>query len=410
MRVLTFFYSSRGWAGLVLSLIPFFAGAVEGTITAEYRPSSNAPSMIQFTNTTPCELPGSTQKWCEKVDGNTPVSLTFSSPSFKQFVASDDVRDEIYLRTPPVQKVTLTNDEGEGKELLFRIEDFGFKTSKTEGEEPLHNLTVATLSNPSSGSGCTSGGRSVTGTSADTYFFWQVNPENKESGAVCFAHLKEGTDRRFEIKELYIGYSLETDAPASFKNGVYRGTLNMTVGPEGDISLGNTNYIEFVTLHFEITVKHAFRIQFPPDSDRVVLAPVGGWGPWINSGKIPSALQRDIPFSLTTSGPIMMKLECEYTSGIGCGLKNNESDEIVTLRTMVTLPGLYMGSGDRIEDIVLSFMPGTRFKFVPDGFSYERRSWLRFAVGEEAVQSMIAQPGSRWRGNVTVIFDADHGL
>lgn len=409
MRILTFFYSSYGWVGLVLSLMPFFASAGEATIAAEYRPSNNSPSMVQFTNTTPCQLPGATQTWCDKVDGNTPVIVTLSSPTRKRFVASGDVRDAIYLRTPPVQKVTLTNDEGDSKELLLRIEDFGYKTSKTDGELPLHNLSAASMSNPSSGSACSSGGRSVTGTSSDTYFFWQLNPENRDSGGVCFGNLKEGTDDQFVIRELYIGYSLETEAPALFRNGIYRGTMNLTVGSEGDISLGNIDGSQLITLNFEITVKHAFRLEFPPDSERVVLAPVGGWGPWINSAKAPPALQRDIPFSLTTSGPLTMKLECEHISGTGCGLKNRESDEVVALKTMVTLPGLFMmGTNDRVEDVPLGFLPNTRYKFNPQGFSYERRSWLRFLVEQADVQRMIAQPGSRWSGNVTVIFDADH--
>ncbi len=45
--------------------------------------------------------------------------------------------------------------------------------------------------------------------------------------------------------------------------------------------------------------------------------------------------------------------------------------------------------------------------FYPFGFSYERRSVLRFEVERESVQEMIKHPGTTWRGDVIVMFDAD---
>jgi hypothetical protein len=45
--------------------------------------------------------------------------------------------------------------------------------------------------------------------------------------------------------------------------------------------------------------------------------------------------------------------------------------------------------------------------FTADTFIVRRPSQLRFAVNGSAVESMLDHPGSHYRGDVTVIFDAD---
>ena len=328
---------------VLFTVVSLTAHATEVTITAEYRPTSNNPGIISFTNTTPCSLPGATQNWCNKADGQTPIAMVLSVPIRKRYIAGGNIMDEVYLRTPPAKNIILTNTSSdEQHELIFNITDIGYQTHTYNGNadtEPLHNLVPegSSLTTPSGSAQCNNGGRSLTGTDKTTYFFWGIN---SNSGATCYSYLKEGTDQEFEIMQLFLGYTLQTEIPSTFSNGMYQGSLQLTVGPEGDISLGNTNSSNIITIHFEITVHHAFRVQFPPDSTRVTLAPQGGWGQWLNSGRAPPLLRRDIPFSLTTSGPISVKLECQYKTIVGCGLLNEDNDTLVPFNTQITLPGL----------------------------------------------------------------------
>lgn len=406
---------------VLFTVVSLTAHATEVTITAEYRPTSNNPGMISFTNTTPCSLPGATQNWCNKADGHTPIAIVLSVPIRKRYIAGGNIMDEVYLRTPPAKNIILTNvSSDEQQELIFNIADIGYQTHTYNGNadtEPLHKLVPegSSLTTPSGSAQCNNGGRVLTGTGETTYFFWGIN---SNSGATCYSYLKEGTDQEFEIMQLFLGYTLQTGSPSTFSNGTYQGSLQLTVGPEGDISFGNTNSNDIITIHFEIVVHHAFRIQFPPDSTRVTLAPQGGWGQWLNSGRMPPLLRRDIPFSLTTSGPIAVSLECQYKTVVGCGLLNEDNDNLVPLATLITLPGLSermffpivpLPQNNRSSNSVENYPLHWQRKgiFYPFGFSYERRSVLRFEVERESVQEMIKHPGTTWRGDVIVMFDAD---
>jgi len=77
------------------------------------------------------------------------------------------------------------------------------------------------------------------------------------------------------------------------------------------------------------------------------------------------------------------------------------------LDIQLTLPGFRdASSGAEAVGIALTTTM-TPPVMTADSFIIRRPSRLHFAVNGEAVGTMLDHPGSRYRGDVTVIFDAD---
>jgi hypothetical protein len=80
----------------------------------------------------------------------------------------------------------------------------------------------------------------------------------------------------------------------------------------------------------------------------------------------------------------------------------------VPVEVDVTLPGMNnLRDGRPAQNTVLLADDGQAPRFTPDGYLMQRRSTLRFTAGRDAVLEMVKTPGSRWEGDMTVLFDAN---
>jgi hypothetical protein len=74
----------------------------------------------------------------------------------------------------------------------------------------------------------------------------------------------------------------------------------------------------------------------------------------------------------------------------------------------VTIPGMRnLKDGRPAQDTPLSADDALAPRFSPEGYLMQRRSTLRFTANRAAVETIVQLPGSRWDGQMTVVFDAN---
>jgi hypothetical protein len=161
-----------------------------------------------------------------------------------------------------------------------------------------------------------------------------------------------------------------------------------------------------VVMNFEFTVAHDFKVERPPGTDVIVLQPANGWAEWVERGRPPASLRQELPFLMTSSGDFNVRLECEVPVGERCAIRS-ESGEQAALDVSMTIPGLYEAtSGTAVVGYPLK-AGGIPPSFRAREYTQNRPSRLMFSVTGEPLRRMLDMPGSRWRGDVTVIFDAN---
>jgi hypothetical protein len=206
-------------------------------------------------------------------------------------------------------------------------------------------------------------------------------------------------------------YELRTPNPLAMSSGEYRGSLTYTTGPGGDFDLGDVmlpNDPE-ITLNFTLDVMHALKVEIPPGGHQVELLPEGGWQAWLNRGRKPGTLFRDQTFNVSSSSRFKMQLECQYSAGNTCALRDSESAQQVPLNTSVSLPsGLTDAAGQQVQRRPL-LLDGTGTELFQPGVYVERKPGaLHFEVAREHVEQMLDEStGRTWSGNVTVIWDSE---
>ncbi|WP_329758927.1 hypothetical protein [Stenotrophomonas geniculata] len=206
-------------------------------------------------------------------------------------------------------------------------------------------------------------------------------------------------------------YELETPDPLAMKNDVYRGVLKLDVGPGGDIDFGeNATTDAVLNINFVLDVAHEFSIQFANANPQVSLLPVGGWHQWVDYNRAPKRLQQELPFSLTSSSEFSIKMRCEHDANGRCGIRDQGAGTVVPVDVDVTMPGMrnVATGAAAISTPLVSEQSGlTAPRFSPDSYLQQRPSKLHFSTRGSPLDEMLKAPGSKWKGDVTVIFDSD---
>ncbi|WP_367345905.1 hypothetical protein [Stenotrophomonas bentonitica] len=403
-------YGLQRWLRQGLCALALIAGAgsahaTDIYITAEFKPDVNDPDKREFTNTTP---------WsgvCDSVHlqvciNNNWWSIDTKVRGTKQGVyATNWGPGGFYIGMPTSRKVTVVSDDGSSTfELGVNIIGAAMRITDVEADGPKEPASTGGPNNCSQG---------LTNQNANNHSVMRMflRRDGGEGTVSCALHWLR--DNNYRIQEFDFTYKLTTPAPLAMRSGVYRGMTSYRVGGTGegaDFDLGDGVVLEdnIVNVHFELTVDHAFQLDLPPGSDRAVLAPKGGWTQWSDHGVAPKYLERDVPFSLSSSGQFEVSLQCQHPLADGrCAIRNvTEPAEEVPLDIQLTLPGFR----DSATGVDVVGMPLTTNMVPPvlaaDVFIIRRPSKLNFAVNGEAVKSMLDHPGSHYRGDVTVIFDA----
>lgn len=391
---------------LLLVLFSYSSLAAVIDITAEYKPESYDINSGRFINTTPCDM-GWVQSYCDpqkpldaSVIVKLPVSITktINSAKGKQSYLN-------YYRMAGPQKITLTNSRnGERHELIFIPTYIGIKAS--DMEYPLVNDDKWPMSKI--GGDCV-WGFETRGWWLNSFVTGQLSLHSiinaaQDGPSECFYNSKRGDNTSYKVDWINYGFRLKSPNPLAMSNGKYTGILKVMVGRNKDIDLGDATYLGGGEheLKFTLTVRHQLKIDFPKgDSDghsQVTLLPPGGWINWTHNAKRePNILQQDLPFRIWFSAPFTVALRCQHQWGTECGLKDGKG-RIVPLKTY------YVNS---INEMTLLTTNNRRFVLRVQGKPVINAARaIRFQVVGGTVAEMMKYPGSSFKGDVTLIFDA----
>lgn len=377
--------------------------AADVFISAEFKPDLGNPDLREFVNTTPRSgvCANAHLQTCIR---NNWWSIDTQIRGTKDAVHQTDYGpDGFYIGMPAPRTVTVTSEDGSRFNLRLKI--IGAAMRYTDAEEDGH----AQFWSSGGAIYCHFG---VTGYSPFSVMRMLLREDGGEGTAACGLHWVDTNN--YEIRQLDFIYALETPAPLRMRSGVYTGMTTFTYGGTGDgadFDLGHRVALDdrVVNVHFRLEVRHAFQLDIPPGSDVAVLAPKGGWTQWSDHGIVPAALERELPFSLSSSGQFRVLLQCQYPQPDGrCGIRNTTvATADAPLDVSLTLPGFReMATGvDAVQLPLLGSGPPP--VFAAGTVAIGRPSRLRFAVNGAPVKAMLQHPGTRYRGDVTVIFEAD---
>jgi hypothetical protein len=399
-----------GW--LLTCLLATSAHGVELNISASFQPSVLAPQVMEFENTTPqasfCRFWPSS---CTNKTFSIALPVNWSYPSLKN--SETDPRKGVYIKVPNTFRTVLVvnTQTGQTSQLRFRVSGMATTYNMTQramditgAKTPLEaheKLWVGSYWGVPSGK-CTA----LTNT-------WISD----KWGAALWGH-PEGIEGCYKLAAYTIPapgvsmnnaglmYVLQTPSPLELGNGEYKGSLEYRIGPGQDFDFGDKATVDAssVKINFVLRVAHELKVNYPENARRVVLEPAGGWAVWLQQGRAPGALQRDIPFTVASSGNFSVQLDCQYKVGRQCGIANDKQ-RVVPVATALSMDGLRVKeSGQNAAHIPLS--NDTAVVFTSRTASATRRSQLHFAVAAPDVTVMARQSGDRFLGAVTLVFDA----
>lgn len=383
-------------AFLAALALPLPGLAFEATISARYHGQVDG----RFENTTP---PGG---YCARWPTFCKESFTAWLPiTYKKTTVryAPNIRDRLYLKLP-ARRVVSVEDVASGRRYDVTFEFTGVSQS-------LVRLSAGGVPIGSINGGCT---QNIASTSTDYSrgeFLWRLrNPQMPE---FCYADnslLAYKEPVLSEIIEMGISYNLIMPRPIGMVQGLYRGSVHYTIGPNGDFDFGDgvsdlgANQL---TLNFELEVRHDLYLNFPPGNDRAVLEPPGGWMAWLGGRGAPNRLYRDLPFSLWTTGPIKVYKHCQFNVDQRCGIENAAGHR-VPVEVAVTLPG---GLNDAATGRTITRQPvptgeATAMLIDVQNAVANQAAKLHFEVAKEDIGGMLNHAGQTYQGQVTLLFDA----
>lgn len=384
--------------GALLVLGSPLAGAAQATISARYQGGTDG----HFENTTPPA--GFCNSWGGTCEGMETVGLPigFAKTSIHE---APDPRDHFYVKLPGARKVQVVHQlSGETHEVTFEITAFG---------QAYH---VRSLNLSPTGSADVRGGCQFIGGEVDEpdyiqgAFLWSVrNPSNPQPCSSSAPYGTAGDVRVTDFSQTGIAYRLFLPPPRRLGQGLYRGSVTYRIGPGGDFDFGNQVSdlnSDTLVVDFELDVQHAFALQFPAGSDIAVLEPPGGWNAWLGGRGAPRRLYRDMPLRMWSTGPFKVYKRCQYSLAGECAIRNPAGVQ-APVEVALSLPDGVVHSGQPVRRLAIPTGPGAALRFEHLTIVSDRPAQLHFEAGSSAVQTMLTQPGTRFAGEVTVVFDAE---
>ncbi len=402
----------NGYLRKTIYLLMFAAGSVmasEINITARFLPNANNPDVNKFENTTANS--GYCAIYPARCTGGI-FSISIPNVTWHHTMKKGQ---NVGIRVPYAwRELQVTHSDGSTQTVKVRIVGLG---ANYRIEPNVLNITGFSSSEAGrahdalwgglgwivSPAGCTS---TYFGAFTPTYFtfFWLFNSAN-----TCAKTSSYDVYPGVYFSNINIMYEMQTPNPLAMSMGTYRGKLNYTFGANGDFAFSTSGTADpNVTLNFTLSVQHQLRVQFPPATNHLALAPEGGWQQWIYNGasQLPKKLLANQPYQLWSSTRFKMQLRCQYSVGNDCALQNDYGDTQVPVKTAVTLPyGMQDSSNKTVNRYPLSNSTASIFK--PTRYVSDERAVLHFEVEKSGVEQMVNSGGGRFRGNVTVIWDSE---
>lgn len=391
-------YTYKRWILAILVLAALghgsIAWALEATISARYRGEVQG----RFENTTP--QAGFCVKWPNDCIGVETIGLPIEF-SKTAIAHAPDSRDQFFVQLPSSRTVNVSHAvTGEIHALIFEITHVSQWLSDGRNTNPTFTIYIA--------GGCDY--KRAWGSHGFTQYLWTVkNPSSPSACNSSNTSSEAGLVTQSEVRDMGIGYSLKMPSALKMKQGLYRGSVDFSVGPGGDFDFGNgvTDLNDTrLTLNFEVDVQHAFVLQFPPGSDRAVLEPPGGWQAWLGGRALPPRLERDIPFRLWSTGPFTVYMRCNVKVGDHCGIINREGDTVV-VDVSLDLPPEVRHQGKPVRRLSIPWGSANPLGFEHVLPASNRPANLHFEVSGGHVGILAQFPGTTFEGIVTLVFDSD---
>ncbi|WP_417527629.1 hypothetical protein [Marinomonas shanghaiensis] len=377
--------------------------AYETTIHAEYRPGANGQQNINFTDITECR-----GYWCSFWGKDKILQLdTFIDRSYRR---SSNPREQVYFRFPGSKIVRVQQENGSTANLTFSLTDIGGIYRRNGTNQPHLFQLSDDLNIPDNNSSCKRSGFNSVNGYTDTAFLWNINTAAQQNGGQCTRTLRRQYSGTYGItqRHLIFKYRLNTPDPLKMDNGIYRGKLVFSVGPNGDFDFGDGSYDENeVVINFELSVGHQSLFRFPAGSEQAVLSPAAGWAQYLNTGQVPARVYQDIPFRLWNSVPIAVYLQCQYQSGSDCALKNTKQNHQVPVISSLSLPKqLAQQNGAAVNNIQLRQGQANQLLFKANSTVLNGAGQLHFEVQRNALTEMLASyRGDLYKGDVTLVIE-----
>ncbi|WP_159377978.1 hypothetical protein [Pantoea dispersa] len=386
----------------------FTTQAVDVQLTTEFKPDITQPQNNKFVNTTPnsgiCVRLASICRQYNVYSVNIPGHFGYKMFNPK---TSDHLKEGLGYKVDSRTKNIRLTDVKTNKtiEVSFRLTMLAIQFQKTvAGGQWFDVITY----NQGTGGNCTQIRKYLTTPSSVDYI---VNVPAAISNCWGRIHTNATWSGELGVSQLSFAYELNSPDPLNIPSGEYEGEVvyNVNNGIENNgIQFGTErNQHDVVRFKIKAAVEHAFFYRFPAGSETVMLTPKDGWSRWINGGEVPASLSKEVPFTLTTSQPFKMKILCQYFAGQSCALQKKGGTEQVPLELNATLPGLKTSSGAEVRDLTLN-NSAEGVRLTNDGhYLVNRRSVLNFRVKRPGVEVMVKEPGSSWKGGVTLVFDTE---
>ena len=393
------------WLSLVsVMLFSFYVKGETFNITAEYKPESYDVSGGRFINTTKCSS-NPYVPYCDNskpFESSTVVKIPVSVTRTPKYT-NGKTGYFVYFRNLGPKSVTLTNKINTFQLTLIPTHigamvshmnvpisegDF-WPFDKVEGDCHYAFKSWAWFT-----------GNKING----GMFMHEIDSAAQKRSSECYVHLPASDGLKYNYDWINYGFKLNMPNPLEMPNGVYTGSLKVMIGRNQDIDLGDATYSGGTEHEFKftLTVRHQLKVDFPEGgNNQVNLLPLGGWSS-LNYGKniSPRRLQRDLNFRIWFSAKFYMILRCQYLwadSG-ECALKDSQG------RT-VPLNTYYVDSDNKMSLLFYHrYQPISPKQQGTPEINAARA--IRFQVVGDTVTEMMKYPGSSFKGDVTLIFDA----
>lgn len=398
-----------GGCALALALGVSSAQAASHEIRALFQPDSSQPGKNVFVNQTP------NSGYCATYPDQCAENSMFSIQTPVRFNSTLTLPPNwgVGIKVPANwRRLTVTNtDTMETETVEVRITGVG---SKYVLSQPAHELVG--VSDPLLGHQRLWEGSSwvyasppclYSGVGAysptDYRFFWKTPVED-----LCVKKTL-ATIPSMYFDTLDFAYELRTPNPLGMSSGLYTGSLNYSLGTDGDFSMGSSFQPDDsnLTLDFVLDVQHTLKVDLPPGGNKVSLEPEGGWAPWIDSGRKPSRIFRDQPFFISASSRFKVMMLCSSQGGAYCNLGSPLGNSVQVKVSMSLPAGIDGPGGGPVSKIPLHFNSWMG-PFQPNMYVERKGGTLHFELDPFAIEFLL-RPGKndRLRGNITIIWDSE---
>ncbi|UCM62594.1 hypothetical protein LEO78_04880 [Aeromonas hydrophila] len=385
------------YIAITLLLLSLNVSAKTIEVTAEYTPQSYDINGDSFNSTTKCSQGASGMLNYNCVSGVLPLDNLFFPISMDMLRTTkekfSDPKDAFtYLGIPRKRNVVLTSESGDKYTVSFLPKTIGIHYSTNVdpdiGRQFFNNKLSSIIGGCNQIDKYMEGGKST----SEWMVLWQGSAGNR-------CHTKASVLSSGVVKAVLFGFAIKPPSPINIPNGKYKGSLELSIGKDGDISLGNGIYSDNVLLiNITLVVNHQFKIMFPMNGNRVELQPPRGWHDWIhrNNRGIPEKLEATLSARIWTSAKYNVKVKCQYLNQVGddCMIKNEKNHSAI-VRVYAT------GINRRLWPIYASkhenFSGHTVLSGEERPFKFEITGWQ--------LSEMMKRPGSRYKGDITIMID-----